>query len=223
MQAVILAAGLGTRMGELTRDLPKPMLKIRDKTLLEQNIAALPEIIDEVVLVVGYKKDYIRDFVGNNFLNKKITYVRQAELKGTGHALSLCKDILRGRFLVIMGDDLYCKADLEKLIEFPLAILVVELQNDDLAQERQAILKMDENGTLVDIIERQPALRGILVNTGAYVLDARFFEYPLVPAGMPANEFGLPQTFLQLARDGIKIDVVKATWWHKVGVPKDLV
>ncbi len=210
-------------MGELTRETPKPMLKIADRTLLERNLEALPDAVDEIVLVVGYLKEKIREHLGSNFGSRKITYVLQEELKGTGHALSLCKDVLRGRFLVIMGDDLYCKADLEKLAELPLGILVVELQNDDLAQERQAIVKVDENGGLVDIIERQPAPKGTLVNTGAYALDERFFDYPLVSAGMPANELGLPQTFLQLARDGIKIAVVKATWWHKVGAPKDLV
>src|SRR3989338_8673122 len=102
MQAVILAAWLGTRMGQLTKDTPKPLLKIADKTLLEHNLTALPDEIDEVVLVVGYLDDQIRNFVGKKFLGKKITYVHQEKLRGTGHALSMCKGVVRDRFLVLM-------------------------------------------------------------------------------------------------------------------------
>src|SRR3989344_405602 len=107
MQAVILAAGLGTRMGALTRNTPKPLLKIQDRTLLEHNLTAMPDEIDEVVLVVGYLDDQIRNFVGKEFLGKKITYVHQEKLRGTGHALSMCKGVLQDRFLVMNGDDLY--------------------------------------------------------------------------------------------------------------------
>ena len=222
MQAVILAAGLGTRMGELTKTTPKPLLKIQDRTLLEHNLTALPDEIAEVVLVVGYLAEQIKDFIGNNFLGKKITYVHQEDLKGTGHALSLCKDLLHDRFLVLMGDDLYYKKDLEELIGHELAILVWELRADELENTRQANVKIDGQGKLLDIAERQSAKKGILVNTGAYVLDERFFDYPLLPAGNMTDELGLPQTFLQMVEDGAKMDVVKATSWHKVTSPNDL-
>ncbi|MCL5436004.1 MAG: NTP transferase domain-containing protein, partial [Patescibacteria group bacterium] len=99
MQAVILAAGLGTRMGSLTKERPKPLLTIENRTLLEHNLLALPKEIDEVVLVVGYLKDQVMAAVGQEFLGKKIRYVVQEELLGTGHALSQCKDVLCGRFL----------------------------------------------------------------------------------------------------------------------------
>jgi len=221
MQAVILAAGLGTRMGALTKDTPKPMLKIEDQTLLERNFAALPKEIDEVIVVVGYRAEAIRQFLGGSFMGRRVVYVQQNELKGTGHALSLCKDMLHDRFLVIMGDDLYAKADLERLAHEPLGILVWELAEDD-PEGRQALVKLNGGGKLADIVERQPAIKGAFVNAGAYLLDVCYFKYPLVSAGIPAVEFGLPQTMLQMLRDGAEMSVVKATWWHKVASPKDL-
>ena len=222
MQAVILAAGLGTRMGQLTKDTPKPLLKIADKTLLEHNLLALPDEIDEVVLVVGYLKEQIMGFIGPKFAGKKITYVEQKELRGTGHALSAGKEVLHDRFLVIMGDDLYYGKDLTELIRYPLSVLVWEMKNDDLKDDRQAIVKINENGEVLDIIERQPAPKETLVNTGAYVLDSNFFTLPLRPGGNRTMEFGLPQTFLQMIRDGAKMSIVKATFWHKVASPEDL-
>lgn len=222
MQAVILAAGLGTRMGELTKNTPKPLLKIQDLTLLEHNLKALPEEIDEVVLVVGYLADQIKHVIGKEFLDRKVIYVSQNELKGTAHALYQAKDVLHDRFLVLMGDDLYEKDDLKELVKYPLTILVWELDTDDLISERQALVKVDGKGKLLDILERQPAFKGMLVNAGAYVLNTELFNYPLISAGTPANEFGLPQTFLQMVRDGAGLYIVKAHWWHKVTSQQDL-
>jgi len=223
MQAVILAAGLGTRMGELTKDTPKPLLHLSSDniSMLEHNLHELPEEIDEVVLVVGYLKEQIKELVGDEHAGKKITYIEQKELKGTGHALSICKEVLRDKFLVLMGDDLYKRGDLQRLISEPLSILAWELKKDD-PHSFQATLEMDEDGKLKDIVERQPAQTGMLVNAGAYCIDHRYFDLPLQKAGNKTEEFGLPQTLLQLAKNGDEIKVIKATFWHKVTAPEDL-
>ena len=64
MQVVILAAGRGTRMGDLTSDTPKPLLKVKDKTLLEYKLDVLPDSISEVIFVIGYKQEQIRAITG---------------------------------------------------------------------------------------------------------------------------------------------------------------
>lgn len=223
MQCVILAAGLGTRMGELTRDRQKVLLPLgRGKTsIIETILDNLPDEIDEVFIVVGYKAEQVQEKLEKAYGSKKISYIRQPELKGTGHALSLLKGKIVGKFLVLMGDDLYKKEDLEKLIQYPLAILVWEVQRHD-ANDFQARLQMDEQGKLVDIIERLPVKKGMLVNTGAYIMDERYFDLPLRLAGNKTDEFGLPQTFLQLAQRGDEIKLVKASDWQKISTPEDL-
>lgn len=223
MQGVILAAGRGTRMKELTKEIPKPLLIVDGKTILGHNFAALPDDVDEVVLVVGYLGEKIREFIGTSFAGKKVVYAEQKELQGTAHALFLCQLFLKDKFLVLMGDDIYSKPDLEMLSRQPSpAILAWELQQDDTLRDRQAIMKLDEFGDLENVVERQPAVKGALVNTGAYLLDKRVFSYPLVSAGFPAEEYGLPQTFMQMVKDGVKMKVVKATHWKKVVAPEDL-
>ena len=65
MQAVILAAGKSTRTYPLTLTRPKPLLKIANKTLLEHNLGNLNNVVDEVIVVVGYKKHLIKKCIGN--------------------------------------------------------------------------------------------------------------------------------------------------------------
>ncbi|MDP3741486.1 MAG: sugar phosphate nucleotidyltransferase [bacterium] len=222
MQAVILAAGKGTRMGELTRDTPKPLLEVGGKSILEHDLEAMPDEIDEVVLVVGYMGDKIKEKFGDKFGNIKITYVEQKELRGTADALWACKNLLKDRFLVFYGDDIYAKEDLEKLTKEPLAILVWEAKVDEPSDRTAALIKMDQSGQLADIIERQSVTAGTLINTGAYVLDTKIFDYEIVSAGTPANEFGLPQTFLQMVKAGRKMSVIKATQLKRLVTPEDL-
>lgn len=220
MQCVILAAGLGMRMGELTKEVPKALLKIEGKTLLEHNLEALPDEVDEVIIVIGHLGEQIREYLGEEFGDKKIKYVEQKELKGTAHALFQAKDILKGRFLVLMGDDLYDKQDLEELVKHDLEILVWEVPADNL--ESQAATVKVQQGLLTGITERQAVRKGALMNTGAYVLNTDIFKYPLQSAGVPAMEFGLPQTMIQMVRNGAKFDIVRAKSWRKITTPEDL-
>lgn len=209
-------------MGELTVDTPKPLLKIQGKTLLEWNLEALPEEVKEVILVVGYLGEQIKQAIGNNYKGKKIIYVEQKLLNGTAGALDLCKDLLHGRFLMMYGDDVYNRRDLEKLTKYPLAILVIEIKENRDEQFSPATVKLNGAGELLDIVERQELREGTLINTGAYILNKDYFKYPMVSAGIPHKEFGVPQTFLQMVRDGAKFAVITAEKWHKVVGPEDL-
>ena len=114
MQAVLLAAGQGEKLRPITYDVPKPMIRIAGKNLIEHNIDQLPNEIDELIIVVGHLAPQIINHFGNEYKGKKITYVKQKKLLGTGHALSICKQHLKDRFLVMMSDDIYDRKDIER-------------------------------------------------------------------------------------------------------------
>lgn len=215
MQAVILAAGRGVRMGVLTENCPKPMLPIGGKPKLEYSLRALPDAITEIILIVGYRGEMIREYFGDMFEGKPIRYVEQAELNGTGATIHLLKDIVRGKFLVVMGDDLYQKADLEKMLGYDLAVLACEMEDSS----QFGVLEIDSEGKLVKIVEKPHNPEDKLVNTGAYVLNEHFFEYPLVP--ISEKEFGLPQTLIQM-RDKYDIAVERTKVWFPIGTPEAL-
>ncbi len=215
MQAVILAAGKGTRMRPLTYDIPKPMLPINGKPVLEYTISFLPKEIDEVLIVVNYLGDHIKKYFGEEWKGRKIKYVFQDKLNGTGGALRYCKDLVNGKFLVVMGDDLYYHEDLKKMMKEELAILAQEVDDPS----RFGVLKTDENGELIEIVEK-PKMEGKgLVSTNAFMLNDKFFNYELVPVS--DTEYGLPQTLAIMAKD-YPVKVMKTTHWMAVGNPEDL-
>lgn len=211
MQAVLLAAGEGTRLRPITEKIPKPMVEVNGKNLLERNMDLLPEEVDEVILVVGYLKEMIKEYFEESYGNKKITYVEQKELLGTGQALHLCKDFLKEKFLVMMGDDIYSKKDLEKCLKNDWAILTQEM-NGGISG---GAIKLDEDGNLRSIQEGFHKEGKFLVNTGLYVLQKEFFNYDLVPI-KDGKEFGLPQTLVKVAQD-YPVKVKKASFWLQVG------
>ncbi len=215
MQAVILAAGRGKRMGNLTTATTKPMLKIKGKPILEHKINALPKKIKEIIFIVGYRSTDIISHFKRYHNGRRIIYVFQTNLNGTGGALHLAKSILREKFLVMMGDDLYTKKDLKEIIEHDLAIMGYEV--DDPTQF--GVIKINKNGTLAEVIEKPKTKKHKLAATGVYVLDRRFFDYELVSVGN--GEFGLPQTMAKMAKDH-KTKIHKARAWHAIGNPENL-
>jgi len=213
MQAVILAAGRGKRMGDLTNTTPKPLLEVGGKSLLQHKIEALPSLINEVILVVGYQKEQITETIGDVCCGKKITYVVMDELTGTAPALWLCKDILQGHTLVLMGDDVYGKEDMERAVRYPWMI-GIQPSNEAFAGGK--------------IVSKANALRSVLeiggeagdfVNTGMYVIGPEIFSYEMVQ--LPNGEYGLPQT-LAVAAQHIEVVTMSVDTWIRITAPEDL-
>lgn len=117
MHLVIMAAGEGSRMRPLTDTTPKPLLKICGKTIIEHNIEWIIEHFDDIYMIVKYKMEQFSDYFGKFYRGKKIHYIEQTgEVMGTGAAILALDGKLEGDFVVVSGDDLYDKKDLERLI-----------------------------------------------------------------------------------------------------------
>ncbi len=213
MKAVILVAGKGTRMGELTKELPKPLLKIGDKTLLEYKLEALPESIDEVILVIGYLGEKIREQIGDFYAGRKIAYV-EAEPLGTAYALWQTAHLLKEHFVVMMGDDLYARSDIEECLKYDQSGLISELSGP--MSGGKIILKDD---FIIDILEGKHP-EGGLISTGLFVLSPEIFEYQMqkIPG---REEWGIPPTIMQ-STGKMPIRAVLAKNWKQISSPEDL-
>ena len=220
MPAVILCAGMGTRMGELTRDIPKPLLHIGNKTLLEYKLESLPEEIDKIVLVIGYKGKKIKEAFGNYFRKIPIVYVEDRTVSGTAHALWQAKDVVRRRFVVMMGDDIYSSEAIKKCVQFDFSI-VGKTETIDKPGDR---IVTDSNNNLIDFVthEKYRTIRdgAGLIFTGLYSLTADIFNYEPVKLELK-DEWGLPQTLLKVIGDH-HVEIIETDFWIQITDREDL-
>jgi glucose-1-phosphate thymidylyltransferase len=220
MQAVILASGRGTRMGSLTDVIPKPMLLVNGKSLLHHKLDILPQDIHEVIFVIGYLGEVIREACGTEYAGRTITYVEQEVLNGTMGAVALTQPHIEGRFIVMMGDDLYGTEDVLRACATPDWAVVLE-ETEHMASGGKAL--MGDGDLVLDIIEGEHHGTHGFMNTNLFVLDERIFEFPMVPKVEGSSEYGLPQTVLSATKAaGIPLHAVPATSWIQVTAPEDL-
>ncbi len=215
MQAVILAAGEGKRMQPLTFERPKPLLPVAGKPIIEHILDALPPEVDEVIIVIGYKGDMIKEHLGNSYHGKKITYVFQWMPAGTAHALSIARPFLKDRFLFMFGDDIHGAEALAEIVKHPLGILATQHPEP----QRFGVVERNADGTLRGIVEKPKNPSSNLVTPGGFVLDERVFDYPA-----PRHETGeyyLTDPVSSFAQD-YPMMVVEQPLWLPMGYPEDI-
>lgn len=211
MDAVILAAGLGTRLRPYTFETPKPLLGVRGRPILDWTLGALPREVDRVVVVVHYLAEQVDAYLRGQTHVPRWVAVRQEQPRGTGDALRACRAHLESdRFLVLNGDDLYGAADLAALARVPAGLLVHPV--DEPRRFGIALLRAD--GTLERLVEK-PDLEGRrLANTGAYLFPREVFAIEL---GLSARgEYEITDYVTALAARG-PVRVVEAGFWLPIG------
>ncbi len=229
MKCVILAAGEGTRMRPLTNDKPKPLVfsEIRQQTLIDLIIEALPSPIDELILVVGYLADKITARFGDQYTHPKtrrqfkVQYVYQEKAQGTYRAVELCRPCLIDgeKFLMLYADDVYRARPLAALVfRGELGLVTATVDQPD----RFGILEINRHGYVVGIEEKPKNPKSDIASTGAMLLDPRVFNYPPPPGAK--GEYVLADSVGIMIKDGIKFREVRAGAgeWLPVGYPEDL-
>lgn len=211
MDAIILAAGKGTRLRPHTNSCPKPLLPVQGRPILDWIIGALPPV-DRVVVVVNYLGEQIEDYLAKQTHVKNWTTVRQAEPRGTGDALMACRgEVTAERVMVLNGDDLIGRADLAKLAGVSMGILAHPVDEP----ESFGIIVPKADGTLQQLTEKPKGLQPPqLANIGGYLFPRRVFEFelPLSPRG----EYEITDAVSMLAATG-DFHVVQANYWLPIG------
>ena len=177
MQAVILAAGAGTRLRPLTDARPKPMVPVVDRPLVSHVAdAAVDAGASELVFVVGYEADCVRRRFGREYRGVPVEYVVQERQLGTAHALRTAGPKLDGQFAVLNGDNIYDPASIEALFRNGAGIAAYRVDEP----ENYGVLSV-ENGRVVDVVEKPTDPPSNLINAGAYVFPDETREWLDVP------------------------------------------
>lgn len=204
-------------MGALTDAMPKPMLEVGGKPLLQYKFEALPDEVTEVILVVCYYGHVVQQYFGGEYLGRRVLYVEQSSpTGGTADALWCAKDILENRFIVMNGDNLYGADDIAACLNHEWAVVVQE--KESVATGRVIV----EDGLVKNIVENSDHAgeRGY-ANTGLYALDRRIFDFTPVPKAPGSTELGLPQTMMQ-ALGKIDVHAIPASFWFEIKSPEDI-
>ncbi len=211
MDAIILAAGKGTRLRPYTEKLPKPLLPVQGRPILDWIIGALPPV-DRLIVVVNYLGEAIEEYLAKQKHVANWTTVRQAVPRGTGDALMSCRDAVESdRVLVLNGDDLIGRADLAKLAAVPMGILVSAVQEP----KDFGIVFPNADGTLKRIIEKPQDLEPPqLANIGGYVFPKSVFDLTLPLSSR--GEYEITDAVAQLAATG-PFHVVESKYWLPIG------
>jgi len=217
MQAVILAAGKGIRMLPLIKDKPKPLIEVAGKSLLEHNLNQMVGLVDEVIIVVGYLKEQIMEKFGDNYKGMKLVYVVQEEQLGTGHALLQVEKKVKGRFLMLNGDDLFSRKDMEAISKYDNCILVEK--KDDVSGFGVVLVK---GGMVVDIVEKPKKFVSNLVNAGMYCFGLEVFEVLKKLKKSERGEYEVTDAIKVLAEQGkMHYEEVKG-FWIPVSEPRQI-
>jgi len=217
MQAVILAAGKSTRTYPLTLIKPKPLLKVAGKTIIEHNLDQLVGLVNEVYIVVGYKAEMIKEFVGNKFKGMNIKYVVQKKPLGNANALIKVEKQIKGKFILMFGDDLYSKEDIKKLLKYENAILAQRIKNP-----KQFGVLRAKNNVFIEVIEKPKVFISDLVNIGCFLFTKDIFNILGKIKLSRRNEYELTDAYNLLAKEKKIIVVTANNCWLPITFPWSL-
>lgn len=154
MKAIILAAGIGSRVRPLTDHTPKSLLKVGEKTILQMMLENLQKLqITEIAIVTGYLEDQIKDYVAKNFPGLSPTYIKNERYNdtNTGYSLMLTKDFVNGDdFVKFDADVVFAREVLRKLIESPHESALCIDTNIHLEKEEVKVIT-DDSGNVLEV------------------------------------------------------------------------
>ncbi|QFU81292.1 UTP--glucose-1-phosphate uridylyltransferase AglF [Natronorubrum aibiense] len=226
MQAVVLAAGKGTRLRPLTDDKPKVLVEVDDTPLIEDVFDNLLEIgVTELVVVVGYMKEKIIERYGDEYEGVPITYAHQREQLGLAHAILQAEPHIDDEFVLMLGDNIF-RGNLGDVINrqqedrADAAFLVEEVPYEEAS--RYGVLDTNEYGEIVEVVEKPDEPPSNLVMTGFYTFTPAIFHACHLVQPSDRGEYELPDAIDLLIQSGRTIDAIRMDGWRiDVGYPED--
>jgi dTDP-glucose pyrophosphorylase len=227
-KAVLLAAGRGTRMRELTNDIPKPMIQVRGKPILLHIVEGLKEAgITQFLIVVGYRADVVTDFFGDGkCFGTSVQYVTQVVQDGTGRVVDLARDFAGSDpFILSYGDILVAPGNYTRLAGLaPGQEAIVSVKKNEDVSKGGAVF-VNERFELTDLREKpkpgEPT--SPWYNAGVYTFRPSIFDFTARLERSPRGEYELTDAIRALAQSGHKVQALELEGeWADVRDPEVL-
>jgi UDP-N-acetylglucosamine diphosphorylase / glucose-1-phosphate thymidylyltransferase / UDP-N-acetylgalactosamine diphosphorylase / glucosamine-1-phosphate N-acetyltransferase / galactosamine-1-phosphate N-acetyltransferase len=227
-KAVVLAAGRGTRMRELTADFPKPMIEVRGKPVLQHIVEGLRDAgVPRFVIIVGYHAEAVRNFFGNGGrYNVSIEYVTQTVQDGTGRVVNLARGFAGDSpFILSYGDILISPENYKRVVDLPddVEAIITVTRGEDVG--KGGAVFVNEQMELVDLREkpRTGEPRSPWYNAGLYAFRPSIFDFTAKLKPSARGEYELTDAIRDLAHSGKKVKALELTGeWADVRDPEIL-
>ena len=227
-KAVLLAAGRGTRMRELTAELPKPMIKVRGKPILLHIVEGLQAAgIKNFLIIVGYHGDAVRSYFGDGTcFGLQIKYATQVVQDGTGRVVDLARDFVdQSPFVLSYGDILVDPANYKAIVDLAAEVdaIVSVKQNEDVS--KGGAVFVNERMEVTDIREKPASgeLASPWYNAGIYAFRPSIFNWTSKLQPSPRGEYELTDAIRDLAQSGKKVQAFELEGaWADVRDPEVL-
>ena len=227
-KAVLLAAGRGTRMREMTAELPKPMLEVRGRPVLQHIVEGLRDAgLREFLVIVGYRADAVQNFFGDGSrYNITIQYATQTVQDGTGRVVDLARNFVEDSpFILNYGDILIDPTNYKRLLDLPhdVEAIITVKRGEDVS--RGGAVFLNKRMELVDLREKSKPGEAISpwYNAGLYTFRPSIFQFTAKLKRSPRGEYELTDAIRELAHSGKKVKALELTGeWADVRDPEIL-
>jgi UDP-N-acetylglucosamine diphosphorylase / glucose-1-phosphate thymidylyltransferase / UDP-N-acetylgalactosamine diphosphorylase / glucosamine-1-phosphate N-acetyltransferase / galactosamine-1-phosphate N-acetyltransferase len=215
-------------MRALTAELPKPMIEVRGKPVLQHIVEGLHEGgIGDLLLIVGYRADAVRNFFGDGSrYNVAIQYATQTVQDGTGRVVELARDFVSNRpFVLAYGDILVAPENYKRVVDLPdnVEAFLTVTRGEDVSKGGAVFL--NDEMDLVDLHEKlKPGeQKSPWYNAGLYAFRPSIFDFTAKLKPSPRGEYELTDAIRDLAQSGKKVKALELTGeWADVRDPEIL-
>lgn len=217
MKALLLAAGLGTRLGEITSELPKCLMPIGDAPLLSYWIDAISKIsCDQIIVNTHYKADLVSKYIEQLKHESLIKISYEKDLLGTAGTIRNNFDILKNEPTLVIHADNWCPCDLQHFVNHHsqsiykkclITMMTFNCDNPKLC----GIVELDEDNIVQAIYEKQDGMKSNLANGAVYIIE------PKVTSWIKANT-----SISDFSTEVLPHFMGKISAWHNAGVLRDI-
>ncbi len=219
MKAVILLAGLGTRLRPHTYSKPKPLVQVAGKPVLAHILDSLADLdIEETIFIVGYLGDQIQTYVTDHYPKMRARYVEQSEMKGQAHAILLAEEFIDQPVLIIFGDTIW-ETDFARLEQVKHDGLIYVKEVDD---PRRFGVAQVQDGFVTKFVEKPSKFVSNLAVVGVYYfrnwqLLIRSIDTLIAKNIQTKGEYFLADAMQLMIEEGAKLEVETIPVWEDCG------
>ena len=209
---VIPCAGEGTRIHPYSESIPKPMLEVAGRPILEYILdRSLDMGCKHAVIIIGKFPEIIKNHFGNRYKHLTIDYISQEKRLGIGHALSLAEEFVTDQFAFLLGDELYIDANFTDMVNSftsndNAVIGLMKTTNQDIIKRNYTVSIEPNSGNISSLIEKPTKVNANILGVGTYLFNELIFEAIKVTSPSPRGEIEITDSINTLVKiyDNVK-------------------